>query len=91
VAVELDLQPQVVDRVGVAQRILEGDHLPLVEVEQRLVEGLHAEFARALHQLLDVADLALEDHVGDQRRVEQDLDRGGAALSLLARDQPLRD
>src|SRR5688572_5143324 len=42
-AVQLDLQPQVVHRVGVAQRILVGDHLVLVEVEQRLVEGLHAE------------------------------------------------
>jgi hypothetical protein len=91
VAVELDLQPQVVDRVGVAQRVFVGDHLAFVEVEQRLVEGLHAELAAALHQLLDLGHLALEDQVGDQRRVEQHLDRRDAALALLARQQALRD
>ena len=65
--------------------------LALVQVEQRLVEGLHAELARALHQLLDLGDLALEDQVGDQRRVQQDLHRGDAALAFLARQQALRD
>ena len=39
------------------------DVAAFVQVEQRLVEGLHAELARALHQLLQLADLALEDHV----------------------------
>ena len=40
---------------------------------------------------LMLVDLALEDQVGDQRRVEQHLDRGGAALAFLQRDQALRD
>src|SRR5439155_5152898 len=61
VTVQLDLQPQVVDRIGVSQRVFVGDHLVLVEVEQRLVEGLHAELARALHDLLDLRYFALED------------------------------
>ena len=44
-AVQLDLQAQVVEAVGVAQRVLVGDHAGFVEIEQRLVEGLHAELA----------------------------------------------
>jgi len=36
-------------------------------------------------------DVALEDQVGDQRRVEQDFDCGDAAIGALARDQALRD
>ena len=35
------------------------------------------------------ADLALEDQVGDQRRVEQDLDRGDPALALRRGKQAL--
>jgi putative N6-adenine-specific DNA methylase len=60
-AAELDRQAQVVDRVGIAQRVLVGDQVVLVELEQRLVEGLHAEFAGAFHDLLDLGNLALED------------------------------
>src|SRR6186713_3681758 len=89
-AVQLDLQAQVVHRIGVAQDVFVGDRLALVEVEQALVEGLHAELARALHDLLDLGDLALEDQVGDERRVEQDLDRRDAPLTLLARQEALR-
>jgi len=39
-ALELDAQPQLVLRVGVAQRILVGDRAGLVQLVQRLVEGL---------------------------------------------------
>ena len=53
-AVQLDLQAHFVHRIGVAQRILVADLAALVEIEQRLVEGLHAQFARLLHDLLDL-------------------------------------
>src|SRR3989344_3574662 len=41
-AFELDAQPQVVHRVGVAQCLVVGDEGGLEQAEQRLVEGLHA-------------------------------------------------
>src|SRR6185503_5118173 len=69
-AVQLDVEPHLVGRVGEAQRVLVADAAGLVEVEQRLVEGLHAELARLLHDLLDLVHLALEDQVGNQRGVE---------------------
>src|SRR5205814_8940597 len=59
-AVELDVESHLVGRVGEAQRILVADAVGLEQVEQGLVEGLHAEFARLLHDLLDAVDLALE-------------------------------
>jgi len=65
--VQLDLQAQIVERVRVAQGVLVVDLTAFVEIEQRLVEGLHAQFARALHDLLDLVYLSLEDQVGDQR------------------------
>src|SRR5688572_20466925 len=90
-AVQLDVEAHFVGGVGEAQGVLVADAAGLVEVEQRLVEGLHAELPRLLHDLLDLVDLALEDQVGDQRRVEQHLDRRGAALAFAQRDQALRD
>src|SRR5258706_16276143 len=60
-ALELDLQANVVHRVGVTQRVLVGDHVGLEEVEQRLVVGLHAQLARAAHERLHLVHLALED------------------------------
>src|SRR5258708_31024420 len=51
-ALEFDLQAQVVHGVGVPQRVLVGDHVGLEEVEERLVEGLHAELARAADERL---------------------------------------
>jgi len=66
-AVQLDLQAQVVERVGVAQGVLVVDLTGLVKVEKRLVEGLHAKLARALHDVLDLVHLSLEDQVRNQR------------------------
>src|SRR5688572_5292028 len=88
---ELDHEAQLVDRVGVAQRVLVVDRPVLVKLEQVLVEGLHAELAGLLHDLLDLMHLALEDQVGDQRGVQHDLDCGGPSLALLLRDKPLRN
>ena len=50
---QLDVQAHLVGRVGEAQRVLVADAAGLVQVEQRLVEGLHAELARLLHDFLD--------------------------------------
>src|SRR6266850_1101740 len=89
--VQLDMQAQVVDRVGVSQRILVADLAQLEQVEQSLVEGLHAELAGLLHDLLDLVHLTLEYQVRDERRVQHDLDGGAAALALLQGGQALRD
>src|SRR5712691_9804348 len=80
-ALQLDLQPDLVGGIGEAQRVLVADAAGLVQVEEGLVEGLHAQFARLLHDLLDLVDLALEDQVGNQRRVEEYFDRRGPALA----------
>src|SRR4029079_3311924 len=90
-ALELDVEAQVVQRIGVAQRVLVRDEPRFVEVEQRLVERLHAELAGLLHQVLDAADVALEDQVGHERRIQHDLDRGHAALAVAPRNQALGD
>src|SRR3569832_1154526 len=90
-AVQLDLQAQVVETVDVPERILVGNHAGFVENEQRQDEGQQAELARFRHDFLDLVHVALEDQVGDERRVEQDLDRGDAAVGSFARDQALRD
>ena len=89
--VELDLQAQVVDGVGVAQRVLVADLLALVQLEQRLVERDHALLARALHHFLDLLHLALEDEVGDQRVVDQQFDGRDPALAVLQWQQALRE
>src|SRR4026207_2396836 len=64
-AVELDRQAQFVDRIRVSQRVLVADLSALVEIEQVLVEGLHAQFLGLLHDFLDLVHLALEDQVPD--------------------------
>src|SRR5882672_5532681 len=89
--VQLDVEAQVVDAVGVPERVLVADLARLEQVEQRLVEGLHAQLAGLLHDLLDLVHLALKDEIGDQRGIEHDLDRGAAALAFFQRDQALRD
>src|SRR5688572_9489431 len=88
---ELDHEPQLVDRIGVAQRVLVVDRAVLVKLEKVLVEGLHAELAGLLHDLLDLMHLALEDQVGDQGGVQHDLDCRSPPLALLLRDKPLRN
>ena len=80
-AVELDLQAQVIERVGVAQCIFIGDEAGLIGVKQGLIESLHAEVATFLHDLLELGDLAFEDHVRNQRGIEHDLDRKSTRLN----------
>src|SRR5256885_6744425 len=89
--VQLDVQPQVVHAVGVRQRVMYANLARLEQVEQRLIEGLHAELARLLHDFLDLVHLALEDQVGNERGVEHDLDRGAATFAFLQGDEALRN
>ena len=84
-ALQLDVQAQLVGRVGVADRLVVGDQAFVVELEQRPVEGAHAELARLAHDRLELVELALEDPLGDGRRVEQDLDRRHAPLPSSVR------
>src|SRR5487761_110160 len=90
-ALELDTQPQLVLRVGVAHRVLVGDETRLVELIERLIEGLHAEPRRARHDVLDLRHLAFEDEVLDERRVQHDLHGRDTAGAALARHQAPRD
>src|SRR4030043_263740 len=62
--------------------IIRSDQPCFVEREQRLIEGLHAGFARFGHDLLDARDIALHDQVGDERRVDHQI---GSALLRRAR------
>ena len=89
-AFELDAQPQVVHRVGVAQCLVVGDEVGLEQAEQRLVEGLHAGLGGFGHKLFDFRHLAFHDEVGDQRRVDHHLHRRHTALGVLHWDQALR-
>src|SRR5437762_14016171 len=89
--VQLDIQAQVVDAVGVPQGVFVADLARFEQVEQRLIEGLHAELARHLHDFLDLVHLALEDQVGNERGVEHDFDPDAAALAFLQGDEALRN
>ena len=63
----------------------------LEQVEQILVKGLHAEPVGLGHDFLDVRNIAFEDEICDQRRIQHDLHRGDAPDAALPRYQPLRD
>src|SRR5690606_1801142 len=89
-ALQLDPEAQLVLRVGVADRLVVGDHAVLVEIEQRLVERLHAEPVRLGHDLLDGGDLAAEDQIANQRRREHDLHRRDPPHAVLPGNEPLR-
>src|SRR6202021_95724 len=74
-ALQLHAQPQLILRIRITQRIFVRNMALLVQVEQRLVEGLHAHAGRARHDFLDLGDFAAEDQVLDQGRIEHDLHR----------------
>src|SRR5216117_3359623 len=84
-------QPQHVGgRVSVRHRLVLGDLAIYEQLEQRLLEGLGAGCHALLQRLLDIADLAFFDQLGDVTRVEQHLggDYPGAGLRA---HQSLRD
>src|SRR6185295_11504949 len=64
-------EPQhVARRVGVGERLVLGDLALHEQLEERLLEGLRAGREALLQRLLDLADLALLDQLGDVARVE---------------------
>src|SRR5574337_14877 len=90
-AFELDAQAQLVLRLGVADGVLVADQAFLEQVEQRLVESLHAQLPGFGHDFLDRGYFALEDQVGDILSVDHDFRSRDAALAALAADQALGD
>jgi hypothetical protein len=87
---QLDLQPQVVHAVGVAQRVFVGDVAASYRSNSAWSKVCMPSSRLRFISSLISADLALEDQVADQRRVEHDLHRGDAAAAFLARQQALR-
>ncbi len=80
----VDQPVQVARRVGVGERLVEGDDVLVVEPVQRLLEGLRALGERLLHRLLDRVELAALDQLGDVAGVHEDLDRRDALAVGLA-------
>ena len=78
-AVQFDVQTQLVLRVGVEDRLLIGNDAVVIQLEQRLIEGAHAEFPRLAHDLLQLVKFALQKLVRDDRRIEQNFDGGYAS------------
>src|SRR3984885_8573211 len=90
-ALELDPQAQLVLRIRVSQSVFIGDQSRFVQLEQRLIEGLHPKPVGTRHHILDFGDIAFEDQIRDQRRVQHDFHGSDAPGPRLARYQALRD
>src|SRR4051794_14385496 len=72
----LDHRLELVDLARVPDAILERDLLLEVEVDQRLVHGLHAELGLPdLHLRVDLVQLVLADQVADRRVRDHHLGR----------------
>ena len=90
-AIQLDIEPQFIGGIGIADRLIIGNRAVIVEFEQGPVEGPHSELGRLAHDGLDLVKLALQQLVGNDGRVEQDLDSRLAALAIRGAYQTLRD
>jgi len=67
----------------ISHRHIETDQLPVIQVGQGLVEGLHPELLLAhLHGRIDLMDLVLPDEVADGRVRDHDLHGQDAALAV---------
>ena len=86
----VDEPSEVRRRIGCAHRLLVADHFVDVESAQGLLERLRPRIERLFHRFLDLRDLAVLDELGDERRVEQDLDRRLEGAVAVAHE-PLRD
>src|SRR5439155_10273836 len=86
----LEKKQNVGGRVSVRHRLVLGYPAVYEQLEQRLLEGLGAGRHALLQRVLDVADLAFFEQLGDVTRVEQHLggDYPGAGLRA---HQSLRD
>ena len=86
----VDEPREVGRRVGGGHRLVVADLAVEIEAAQRLLERLRSGVERLLHRFLDLRDLAVLDELGDQRRVEQDLD-GRLLAAVAVADEPLAD
>src|SRR5216683_689340 len=89
----LDAQLEFVGVRGARQSFVERDELLRVEVEERLIEGLHAVLAGAGGDgVMDQARFVrVDDAVSDVAGGDHDFACGYAALVIRAAHQPLRD
>ena len=62
-AFKFDLEAYVVDRIGIAQGIFVADFTGFMQIEQRLVERLHTQFARSGYDFLDLVYVPFEYEV----------------------------
>jgi len=78
---------------GAAESFFEGDELLGVEVEERLIEGLHAVLASAGGDgVVDQAGfVGVDDAIADVARGDHDFDGGNAAMVVGAAHEALRD
>ena len=72
-------------------RLGDVDEVAAHQLDQALVERLHADRLRRLDRRVHLRDLAFADQVADRRRADHDLVRRDAALAVLGLHQRLRD
>ena len=86
----LNAQAQIVGGYRLAQGFAEFDLALCVEVEEVLVERLHAVAAGACHQVADFQQFAFENQVLHGRSIEQEVGNGRAlAVFLMVRRWPM--
>ena len=79
----LNAQAQIVGGNCLAQGFAEFDLALCVEVEEVLVERLHAVAAGACHQVTDFQQFAFENQVLHGRSIEQEVGNGRALAVFL--------
>lgn len=89
--VELDAQAQVVGGVGLADGFVVVDGAGDIEVEEVLVEGLHAVALAARHEVFDAQQVAFEYQILHGGGVDHQIDDGGAAFAAFFDDETLAD
>src|SRR5437868_873683 len=89
----LDAQLEFVGVRGAGQSFVDGDELLGVEIEERLVEGLHAVLAGAGGDgvMNQARFVRVDDAVSDVPGSDHDFAGGDAAFVIRAAHQPLRD
>jgi alkanesulfonate monooxygenase SsuD/methylene tetrahydromethanopterin reductase-like flavin-dependent oxidoreductase (luciferase family) len=77
-------QAEVGARIGIGQRGVLVDATGVEQLQQHLVEGVHADAAALLDRVADLVDRALEDQVGHIGRMQQQLG-GQHTFAVVAR------
>src|SRR3546814_12501357 len=54
--------------ISVGQRLFERNHFLAIELQQRLIKGLHAAVRRLIHRIADLVDALMQDQIGNERR-----------------------